>query len=237
VAVRVDVRSGLKLTAFLAGLRSYIDQAAPGMTVWEVQQHNDQPYVKVSPSAQARSSGETLEQVALYYSASGKSFILSLSEDVLRRAMDRQAQGDPTDAPEGASTPPAREWIGENMCARADQRFVRVLDGLWGQDYRSVMQVRCWGNLPILNEWKRRYPDRDPVDLHQQIWHRRLVCPGGGEYRWNASWQTMESTVYGHPGEPQEGPRLPAELREVTSADFGVSFEPHGLRARVELHR
>ena len=25
------------------------------------------------------------------------------------------------------------------------------------------MQSRAWSNLPILNEWKHRYPDQDPV--------------------------------------------------------------------------
>ena len=68
------------------------------------------------------------------------------------------------------------------------------------------MQTRAWSNLPILNEWKRRYPDQDPVALHEEFWQTRLICPGGGQYVWNDDWQTMESTVYGCPAAPQEGP-------------------------------
>ena len=79
-----------------------------------------------------------------------------------------------------------------------------VLSQLAGESYRSQMQRLAWSNLPILNEWKRRYPDRDPVVLHEQFWQTRLVCPGGGKYVWNEKWQTMESTVFGHPGEPKE---------------------------------
>jgi hypothetical protein len=63
------------------------------------------------------------------------------------------------------------------------------------------------------------------------------VCPGGGTYRWNEKWQTYESTEYGHPGEPKAGPTLAAGLRDIQSADFGLTFEPDGLRARGEVLR
>ncbi|MDP7205738.1 MAG: hypothetical protein QGH11_09230, partial [Pirellulaceae bacterium] len=54
VAVGVDVKSGLKLTLFLTGVRAFINEAAPGMTVWQTVQHKEQPYVKIAPSSQAR---------------------------------------------------------------------------------------------------------------------------------------------------------------------------------------
>jgi hypothetical protein len=99
------------------------------------------------------------------------------------------------------------------------------------------MQACAWSNLPILNEWKRLYPDRDPVAVHQQIWKTQLACPGGGKYVWNKEFQTMESTVYGHPGQPRLGPLLPRPLEAVERMDFGLSFENHGLRARAEIRR
>jgi hypothetical protein len=70
----------------------------------------------------------------------------------------------------------------------------------------SLLHLARASNLPILNEWKRRYPAQDPVKLHEQFWHTTLVCPGGGRYVWNQQWQTMESTVYGHPAQPKPGP-------------------------------
>ena len=71
---------------------------------------------------------------------------------------------------------------------------------------------QCWDNLPILNEWKRNIPDRDPVEVHRRLWDVELVCPGGGKYVWNEKYGTMESTVYGHPGEPKQGPPAPPVL-------------------------
>ena len=100
-----------------------------------------------------------------------------------------------------------------------------------------MMQASAWGNLPILNEWKRRYPGRDPVDVHRQLWHAELLCPGGGKYVWNEKCGTMESTVYGHPGDPKQGPPAPPVLSSFRKADFGLTFENQGLRARATLER
>ena len=99
------------------------------------------------------------------------------------------------------------------------------------------MQVLSWSNLPVLNEWKRLFPDRDPVAVHAAVWGVTLVCPGGGKYVWNEKYATMESTVYGHPGQPKAGPPAPPVLSSFTSGDFGLTLENDGLRARVELHR
>jgi len=237
VALHVEVRSGLKLTAFLAGVRAFIEQSAPGMTVWETKKHNDRPYVKLSPSAQAKSDEEMLEKLAVYYSASGDALILTLNEELLKRAIDRQTARR-TAKKDGKESPKtALDWIGDNMCFQIDRRFLDVFQPLFAENYRHMMQARAWGNLPILNEWKRRYSGKDPVKVHEEFWHRRLVCPGGGEYRWNTEWQTMESTLYGHPGEPKPGPALPAALRDGELGNFGITFEENGLRARVELHR
>jgi hypothetical protein len=47
----------------------------------------------------------------------------------------------------------------------------------------------------------------------------------------------MESTVYGHPGEPKSGPALPPALKRYSFGNFGVDFEENGIRARVVLER
>jgi hypothetical protein len=99
------------------------------------------------------------------------------------------------------------------------------------------MQASAWGNLAILNEWKRQYPDRAPVEVHRRIWQSELVCPGGGKYVWNERYATMESTVYGHPGEPKQGPAAPPVLSNFRTAEFGLTFEPQGLRAQAALKR
>ncbi len=112
-------------------------------------------------------------------------------------------------------------------------RFLPVLEG----EYQWLMQDRSWGNLPILNEWHRRFPGQDPVAFHQKHWGVTLLCPGGGKYVWNEAWQTYESTVYGHPGQPRSGPKVPPALSLFRQGEFGLTFENQGVRARAVLTR
>ena len=102
-------------------------------------------------------------------------------------------------------------------------------------DYQAHLQQLAWNNLPILNEWKRLYPDKDPVKVHEQLWGVKLLCPGGGSYVWNEQWHTMESTVFGHPGQPRTGP-VPL-LPGVTDVNLGATFEDQGLSAKGILTR
>ena len=112
----------------------------------------------------------------------------------------------------------------------------RMLETLYGQDLKETMERRSWGNLFILNEW-RRLGVSDPVTFHQRFWQTLLVCPGGGTYRWNEDFATMESTVYGHPGEFRVSAEQPGPLADVKAARFGLTFEDDGLRARAEVDR
>ncbi len=124
------------------------------------------------------------------------------------------------------------------MALAVQGKLLQYAAGLWTQSRRpSPMQADSWNNLPILNEWKHRYPNEDPVKLHARFWHADLVCPGGGEYAWNEKWQTMESTAYGHPGEPKNGPLLLPVYQYLEGGDFGLTFEEQGLRTKAILTR
>jgi len=236
IAANFEVKNGLKLITFLAGMRTFIEQSAPGMTVWEKREYQEQAYVKVSPSAQAKSDN-AWDNFCLYYAASGKSLILLINEDVLKRAIDRQMD---RLEKKTAGEPVVRTglpWLGENLCVTVDGKFLKLLLHGFSSAYHRRMQILSWGNLAVLNEWHARHSDQDPAEIHRQYWQRKLVCPGGGEYRWNETWQTMESTAYGHPGEPRRGASIPLALQSITSANFGQTFEENGLRARVQLTR
>ncbi len=242
VGVQIEVSSGFKLAAFLAGLRAYVDQTAPGMTQWQSFTYRDEPYVRIRPSERAqggRMGG--LENIEVYYSASGDALLLTLREDLLKRAVDRQiarrAKSKAEDAKEPGKLAAVKPWLGSNVALHVDRRFLDVLAAMNRRGYEQAMQLRAWGNLPVLNEWKRHYPDEDPVAVHRRVWHTELLCPGHGKYVWNDRWQTMESTVYGHPGQPKTGPVAPPVLSAFSSGDFGLTFENQGLRARVELER
>jgi len=236
VAFVAEVESSLKLTAFLATFRAFIEQTTPGMTEWESLTYKDEPYVKVTPSERARSREDDIENLAVYYSASAESLIVTLSLDVLKRALDRRIARRKAEE-KGEQTDAEPAWLGESLCLKADAKAVAVISAFFSEDYQLQMQKRAWANLPILNEWRRRYPDRDAVGLHEQLWKVRLIDPADGRYTWNAKWQTIESSVYGHPGKPKKGPATPPLVAGITGGNFGLTFENDGLRARVILKR
>ena len=168
----------------------------------------------------AKVAGPRIEPIAIYYTTIDSALTVTLSEKVLDRAMDRALAAD-----RGLSLfPLARLDLG----LRVDHRILEVVNALSRQQYEQTMQTHCWNNLPILNEWKRLYPERDPVEVHQQVWGVELICPGGGKYVWNEKFATMESSVYGHPGEPRKGPPAPPVLSSFTSGNFGLTLEHEG---------
>ena len=243
VALHAEVGNGLLLTGFLVGVRGLVEQSGPDMTVWENHTYREEPYVSIRPSA--RAIGELqgtmgdedvgLEQAAVYYAASGDGLVVSLNRPVIERAIDRRLARKAADAA-AASAEAAPAWLGEHLGLRLNGRAFGVIESVFDRSPDAQrLRSDSWANLPILNEWHRLFPGEDPVAAHERLWHRRLLCPGGGSYRWNDAWQTMESTVYGHPGEPRDGPALPPALARIVSAAAGLTFEADGLRARVEL--
>jgi len=242
VGARFEVTSGLKLTKFLLGLRTFIEETSPGMFRWELRTYREHTYTKVSlgdarqnvPQGDADLARQ-LEQVAIYYTTSGDALMIALREDVLRHAIDRSIVARAAKADGKPAAPRNNAWTGKQVGVHVDKELLRLLSDLAGDDYQNKMQEICWGNLPILNEWKRRYPDQDPLRLHQRLWQARLVCPGGGNYVWDPAWQTYTSTVYGQPAAPKQGPAIPPLLQTFRSGDFGLKFEDRGLRARISF--
>ncbi len=237
VALYAQVSNGLKLTGFLVALRAYIEQTAPGMTVWENLTYKGRAYVRIGPSAQATGQNPDLKEAGLYYAASGDMLILTPSEDLLHRALDRQIARQESAKSGKAAEVMNPPWLGSSLCLQADRRLLDIFFHASAEGYQSAMQQRAWSNLPILNEWKRLYPDRDPLKVHETLFQAQLIDPAGGGYVWNDRWRTMESTIYGNPAEPKAGPQMPAALSEFVRGNFGITFENQGLRARAELDR
>jgi hypothetical protein len=238
VAARIESSSSLRLAAFLTGLRAFVEQTAPGLTRWESLTYKDQPYVKITPTDRGRTIPPDLRNMAIYYAALPDSLTVTLNENLLKRALDRNAAREKARAEEKDKTGAEQKLpalAGGNVVLSVDREVLEIANRLARDEYQAMMQASAWANLPILNEWKRRYPDRDPVEVHRRVWHAELVCPGGGKYVWNAKYGTMESTVYGHPGEPKQGPPAPPVLSSFRKADFGLTFENQGLRARATL--
>jgi hypothetical protein len=238
VALRIDVTDGLQLALFLSSARAVVNQSAPGLTVWETRNYKNQAYVRISPSEQAKQMGGPVRELeGVYYATTGNALLVTLSEPLLRRAIDRQLARDTAKKAGKTVVEKTRPWLGENVALSVDARLLTVLNRLFPEMQQRATQWNAWQSLAILNEWKRLYPDQDPVAVHERLWKVKLVCPGGGRFVWNDRWRTMESTVYGCPGQPKQAAVLSPALAPFSSADFGLTFEDQGLRAQVRLER
>ena len=244
IGLQIDSNSPLKLVAFITMLRAWVEQAAPQMTVWQPVQYNGRSYVKISPTEQARQGQRELEHVAIYYAATPTALIISPNEKVIQSALDRQAARSgkpgttqPVTQPAQPATQPVEPWLGKSAAIRARRSVLDLLQTGFHDDYVQMLRQSSWANLPILNEWKRRFPTEDPLMVHQRLWDAKLLCPGGGEYVWNEQDQTMESTVFGSPSTPKNPAKVPQLLQGFGGFEGGISFENKGLRARARLER
>jgi hypothetical protein len=237
VAVRIEATNPLQLALFLSSGRAFIEHTSPGLTHWESLKYKDQPYVRITPAKGGAAARGDLENLAIYYTPLSGALVVTPSENMLKRSIDRWLAQEKARTEGKAASPEAKPWLGSNVALRVDRKILGVANALTRDQYRRTMQRHCWANLPILNQWKRLYPDRDPVRVHAAVWGVELVCPGGGKYVWNDKYATMESTVYGHPGQPKDGPAAPPVLSRFAGGRFGLTFENQGLRARAELTR
>jgi hypothetical protein len=237
VVVHCDVSNPLKLAAFLVSARAFVEQSSPGLTVWETLKHNEQPYVKVSAAPGSEGLPEDFNGAALYYAPTSRSLVVTLNEQLMKRSLDRMAKRHGAAGDANETTGKAETWLGKSVAVKAKKEAIAILQGLFQENVNSIMETRAWGNIPILNEWKRRYPDVSAVEFHNRFWQTKLVCPGGGEYVWNEEYQTMESTVYGHPGQPRAVKKTPNSPFDFTGVDLGLTFEGDGLRAKTALRR
>jgi hypothetical protein len=231
VAMHVDVSNSLKLAGFLVTARAFVEQTAPGMTVWDNQTHKGQPYVRIRPSEPIRSQSNVVSELALYYAVTPRALVVSLSDPMIKRAIDRQQEPDKT------KSSPEPAWLGENMAVHVKGSGMAVAQALFEHNAEDVLRKRSWGNLIILNEWHRRFDSTPPVALHQRLWQTKLVCPAGGDYIWNETLNSMESTVFGCPASPRTPESLPNALTSLKDVNMGLTFEDNGLRTRAEIKR
>jgi hypothetical protein len=173
------------------------------------------------------------EKQTLCYAVGPRGLVLSLNENTLKKALDRQFAREGGKAEPGELPP----RLGDHLTVYATADAVDIWQRVFEHNFAADPQVRSWNNLHVLNEWKRRFPDQDPVALHEKFWNVRLTCPGGGEYIWNPNWRTMQSTAFGHPGEPKRERLKQSRLEQVRSLNFGVTFENQGLRAKAVIAR
>ena len=239
VVFEADVDSMLKLTATLASVRGLINQMSPETLVWETREHDGQAFVAISLSEPMK-SGSNWDEIEICYAALPGRFLLTLDERSLKRAIDRvrePAHDNPDEQRRAEANSVEDAWLGRNVALDISKAGIDFLLTLASDTFETTSRQIAWSPIPILNEWKRLHPDRDPVAFHEEHFRVRLIDPAGGAYVWNERYQTMESTIFGHPGEQRSGPTLAGSLGSLVAARFGLTFADGGVRARTELRR
>ena len=229
----VEVRNPFKLTAFLAGLRAWLEQTAPSMTLWTNKSYKGQGYVRIAPGKSVEDDllREGSAPIALYYVPSPKMLTVSLSEEMIKRTIDRTLLGRKKNA-----NPPPSNWSGMSSAFRASSPILSIFDFTAGEQARNGLQRKSWNNIHILNEWRIHLKREDPLSYHRKVWQTDLLCPGGGQYLWNQEFQTFESSAFGHPADPKFPKKL-SLIGDWEAVDFRINFEDNGLRAKAMLER
>jgi hypothetical protein len=224
LALAIGVRNPLKLALFLTSLRAFVDGTAPGMTAWKERVEGERRFVEIT------SPGFGTE-FSLFYATTPSAWILSLHEPTLLAAIARE------EARRAVDTPVPARWDGAHAALELRRRGIELIEAGLGSELAAELRRESWRNLPILNEWRRLHPGQDPLALHARVFREQLECPGGGSYAWNEEWQTMESSVFGHPGAPRPGIRRPPAWADLAGARFALEFAAEGLRVRAEIER
>ena len=171
----------------------------------------------------------------IYHYKKDKHVLLSFNEKIIQQAITRQDQ---ERASQPDQMPAKRKWLGQTLALQLNSGFFSRIDYLMlSRSYRAYVRERSWSNLPILQEWKREFPDTDPLEIQRSYWGQKLNCAGGGEYRWNSDHHSFYSTAQGSPVQPRYPMGIPVPWREIRSLDAGLRLEADGLRARFDLIR
>lgn len=225
IAVAIDVKDPLRLAGFLAATRGLVESSAPGLIDWVNHEYAGRGYLELKTS--------DFVQGSFYYVTLPDCLIVSLGEDVLKRAIDRwvaRRAGQPA-----YPTPPA--WHGAAVGVHIAEGARPLLERMFGEELRTELRRKSWLALPILNEWRVLAGASDSLAFHEAHWFTELYDPAGGSYVWDEEWQTYGSSATGHPAVPRALDGMPGILARLRSATVGLSFEHDGLRARVSAQR
>jgi hypothetical protein len=230
LAVELAVADPLRAGIFLTSLRLFGEQTVPGLFRFETREHLGKGYVRVTVDPSGYADLPIVRNPELFYAIDPGRLILALNESMVQRALA------PTSEVAVAAQAP---WLGESAALRIDERAITLLSALLGDGYFDAMRGRAFRALPILEEWRRLFPDRDPVAFHEEAFHERLLTEDAG-YRFDAARDTMTTDRFGDPAAPKASD--PRERRVGVLAgwkrlDLGLGFEHGGARARLKLVR
>jgi len=224
ILIRVESKSSLKLTLFLTALRGMMDTSAPGLVTWEKRQHGKTPYLSLKGNEEGLGAN-----INIYYAALPTAFLITLDEDMLKQAIDRE--NTPLTNAQKQKLPTAQHLFFETSPA-----FLAGTNKIFNdQNLAKQTQQESYKALPILNEWHRLYPDRDPIQVHREHFASDIHCPGGKGYQWNPKAHTMESIAFGHPANPKTQPNPISLLTKFQNLRTSMTFQDGGVRIKAKL--
>jgi len=207
-------------TRFHEMVRTFLGSLT-GQNKWTQQSHREIQYEQM---LYRMGYQDDADQCNIYMLKHKARVVATLNQKAMHRLIDRMLD-DP-------AIPQLTPWAGDHIGLKITPEAMQILSIINSVPMVERLQERSWSNLPILNEWKRMYPDEDPLEVHQRLWATKLICPAGGEYVWNDTWKSMESTATGHPARPKLPVDPRALLPDFQSLDAGITFEPEGLRGK-----
>ena len=211
-AVHIESKNQKKLEQFL----KFVQMMVRGN--WKDSSYKNYKYYSVKPYIFGNKS------VEIFILPAPKALIIANNISIIKNYLDNPK-------------PINKKWLGKNLAVELRKTFLRFIEASSRKYYKKNLKVSCWNNLPVLNEWKRLYPDQNPVDLHKKWWKVQLLCPAQGKYIWDKNYYTMQSTKLGSPVKEKTKTYPASPLDYVKNIQFGLTFEHNGLRAKILLRR
>ncbi len=224
-ALHVDSTSSARLAVFLSRIRTLIEKSAPEIMRWETRHHNGQPYVAVYSDESGDSGPPTRGDFVVFYTARSDALVVSLNEDVIHRSIDRYLERRDGG---GANMP----WLGKQINLSLPKRSVRILEAIFREHYEARKIANTCAPIPLLNDWRMRFPHHDPIHILRTHWH---LDPG--DLVWNDEFKTYESDRFGSEATPRSDREKPSLLPDFSNLRLGVTFEHDGIRMRGILDR
>jgi hypothetical protein len=228
IILTAEVKDPVSLAVLLTGVRAGIEEMGVGSVRWTKGKHRDVETMTLSGIPGFSNDEKSL---SIRYAITDGLLIVTVREDLLHQAIDRAI-----DRREGKAAE-SRPWLGESAALRVNKTFIDFVakesQKLWDESQREL----AWRALPILQEWRRLWPDQDPVAVHEKLFKVRLVDPAGGGYVVDKDGLRIFSETYGHPTEARSGPARPRFAERLKEARGGLTFENDGVRARLVIER
>jgi len=222
--IRIGSNSRLKLALFMTVVKTTIQTAAPGSLEWSTRESDGEVYAVIEGK-----EDEIGADARIYYATLPNALLVSLREDVLLRAIRREKHK--LTAGESKSLPAPTQMMLDSSPA-----FLSGLGTLFeSKDPLKKLTEESWKALPILNEWHRMFPAKDPVAIQFLHYGEDIFCPGGKGYRWNPEALTMESVAFGFPAAPRTEPAKMPGIMDYESVSTSLKFQDDGLRATLAL--